>query len=502
MGGFYFENRDSSNESFIVGNAQLILTPAALQFMAATKPPLLPEIDEEIILDCSKADRATKLLALIQALYMVVQSISRAAKRLPISQLEINTIGHVFCALAIFILWFDKPKDVQIRTPITAPWARSLCAYMHMSDDGPGGELGKIFPILRPSVCKRRKSCQEECGQENLATFTSEKQLSLTKSGSADDAMSEACKHGLPLVRPPLQDRDKNSDASFWSSWQWINPRVDPNPYANIVMPVLWKNFRELEHYPQDDVALLRFNLALQYFRFWSHRAHAHFSTSNDVLSNAIYEKDQITIKGFDLPPCSPVRLFTDYATNWKRDDDKEMKGSMVQVESLVFIALLTACYGGLHILAWRAHFPTIIECYAWRVSALVIGISGFVLAIERAYTRWALPLHFRIKLRRYNWDHDAALANDKPMFYDRSFEMLQLAGVRMERAFQRLNPHASFPLEWDIPAQLAASCAILVVSTFFLARMYIVVEAFLSLRSMPVAMYESPNWTNWVPHI
>lgn len=36
----------------------------------------------------------------------------------------------------------------------------------------------------------------------------------------------------------------------------------------------------------------------------------------------------------------------------------------------------------------------------------------------------------------------------------------------------------------------------------FVLARVYLVVEAFASLREVPVAVYVTPEWTDLLPHL
>ena len=48
-------------------------------------------------------------------------------------------------------------------------------------------------------------------------------------------------------------------------------------------------------------------------------------------------------------------------------------------------------------------------------------------------------------------------------------------------------------------------SFAILVVlglGLFFGPRLYLVVEAFISVRSLPVGAYETVNWVEFLPHI
>ena len=38
------------------------------------------------------------------------------AQRIPISLLELNTFGHAVCALLIYLLWWEKPFEVDIPT--------------------------------------------------------------------------------------------------------------------------------------------------------------------------------------------------------------------------------------------------------------------------------------------------------------------------------------------------------------------------------------------------
>src|SRR5690242_21711382 len=44
---------------------------------------------------------------------MIIQCIARLQQNLPVTLLEINTIGHVICAFALYILWWNKPLDIK-----------------------------------------------------------------------------------------------------------------------------------------------------------------------------------------------------------------------------------------------------------------------------------------------------------------------------------------------------------------------------------------------------
>jgi hypothetical protein len=73
----------------------------------------LPDVPKETITDRSKADPLGKLLVCVQAGYTIVQVLARLISRLPVTLLEVNTIGHVMCALLMYGFWFPKPLDVH-----------------------------------------------------------------------------------------------------------------------------------------------------------------------------------------------------------------------------------------------------------------------------------------------------------------------------------------------------------------------------------------------------
>ncbi len=68
---------------------------------------------EEDIKDRSKSDAMTKLLAILQSGWLIIQSIARVAVGLAITELELTTMAFVFCALITYVLWWDKPFNAE-----------------------------------------------------------------------------------------------------------------------------------------------------------------------------------------------------------------------------------------------------------------------------------------------------------------------------------------------------------------------------------------------------
>lgn len=104
----------------------------------------------------------------------------------------------------------------------------------------------------------------------------------------------------------------------------------------------------------------------------------------------------------------------------------------------------LCLLYGGIHAIAWNAHFPSFAEQMIWRVSVCIIGGGGLL---------W---LHMR---RMY----------ENPLIFDSRTIILVV---------------------W------------LMIYIYILARIFIVTEAFISVRSLPVGAYDTVKWVNFLPHI
>jgi hypothetical protein len=139
-------------------------------------------------------------------------------------------------------------------------------------------------------------------------------------------------------------------------------------------------------------------------------------------------------------------------------------------------IAISTALYGGLHAAAWHSFFPTQVEKWFWRVSSIVIAASGLFFAYGMVSYRLYLnitPQNYQPSVKR------VARALEWVM------KLLGLDG-------SDFGPGTSFG--GIVYLSLSACCVI--------SRLYLVVESFISLRKVPVEVYQTPDWTQWIPHL
>ena len=138
MGGFAVDTRDLGLNYLPNGGQRMTLTRQGLKFIAEKAPNLLPDLPESVIVDKSKANAFTKLVACGQAVWFCAQCATRSAQGLSISLLEINTAVHATCTLIMYFqFWWHKPLDVEEPTILTNADTHSVTAFLAISQQYP-----------------------------------------------------------------------------------------------------------------------------------------------------------------------------------------------------------------------------------------------------------------------------------------------------------------------------------------------------------------------------
>ncbi|KAJ6449521.1 hypothetical protein C8R45DRAFT_144611 [Mycena sanguinolenta] len=84
----------------------------------------IQNVKEEEIKDKSKGDALSKGVAFLQGLWFIVQCIARVHQHLAVTQLEVATLAFAIVNIFIWLLWWNKPLDVQqpiVVGPCTPP---------------------------------------------------------------------------------------------------------------------------------------------------------------------------------------------------------------------------------------------------------------------------------------------------------------------------------------------------------------------------------------------
>ena len=122
----------------------------------------------------------------------------------------------------------------------------------------------------------------------------------------------------------------------------------------------------------------------------------------------------------------------------------------------VLLATVLSGLYGGVHLTIWGQAFPSYAEEVMWKVSCLLI-ISGI------------------------------------PSFVTLSFLLFSFESV--------LNCLTGDFIDDDVLLNLFAGLGFLGAFVYLAARVFIIVESFLSLRQSPVGVFLSPEWIELFPH-
>ena len=402
---------------------------------------------KETIAERSKSDALAKTLVCLQAGYIIVQCISRLSSGLPLTFLEINTLGHVLCALIMNSFWFHKPQNLTLSIALESSFAKQLsiwhaCCFNH--------DVGSDLCDLYKTVFDRAKIARSS------KVFGSQR-LPPTSTQTAATALREQnVFEGFP----------QESDVAILGGDDCILllqvSGVVNEASKQIHRSDLWDMFTAVYCVNYSNSAPF---YILENPRVKCCEVYWNFSQTYDTIIERLLE--------MKTEPLDYRQEYLEEETsNWP---SAGLLSGHTFLPRLA-IAISTALYGGLHAAAWHSFFPTQVEKWFWRVSSIVIAAPGLIFAYgmvsDRLYLK-IIPQNYQPSVKR------VARALEWVM------GLLSLDGSDFE-------PETLFG--GIVYISLGACCVI--------SRLYLVVESFISLRKVPVEVYQTPDWTQWIPHL
>ena len=108
---------------------------------------------------------------------------------------------------------------------------------------------------------------------------------------------------------------------------------------------------------------------------------------------------------------------------------------------------------------AWNSYFPSKVEAWLWQTSAIYISWAGLVWMLINLVARMSKP-------------------------FDNYWN-----GMR--------SPEPPF-----VKSRSLATICFVCGTLYCFARVLLVIEAFLSVRKLPLSAYQTPDWTQFIPHL
>lgn len=336
-----------------------------------------------------------------------------------------------FCALGMYSLWWYKPLLPNEPFVITGDWVEPLCAYMYLCSEISGSdakhEIEAQTRVKRLFVhfhfYNKAPEIEGLCFRQNLERNLKEEMTPLKDAQLQVEKLECAPAQQECLEGIRAKASEKHGDTAFFERRPRLKNSAPDEP---------------------SDATLRRWKLALEAIQ-----TYPVLQQPEDYCYT--YVKKEVIC----FHP-KPQQYLVRNVPNWPSEDLlRDFTGLMVGVT----LWAANFLYGGLHALAWNNFFPSTVEKWLWRSTAIYISFCGGL---------WVLLNGIVSKLKKLNafWEH--WMDGEKSWLSD------------------------------VFLGSLVCLCG----SAFILARAFIVVEAFVSIRELPVMAYDTPSWSQIWPHL
>jgi hypothetical protein len=465
-------------------------------------------LDDKAITDRSKADWLAKLLVCAQAFWMVFNVIARKASGLPSTLIELNVIVHVVVMVVVYGLWWDKPLAVQ-NPIILNPSPKYI------------DEHTTILSILECNFWARRSEAKNLCYQI-LVLHTDDVPL---KEVYWHDVRMKEPLNGFRSTRREIFKH--NHPRLFWFYCRFSCDRGDyqnhpislltaeehHQRYSGISIPegLKWNYFVAAEIDSNSDrnkgkeargtaVTDLNVNVKNCSKRLLLLPGQVLLSknANNHTYAAVTRYRRPVFLTGHQMRLIEQlVVIFNTYLPSgfrcsWATSDtsnitlkaeisdwSQAIKGSKWCSAQVLTIGgtILSLIYAGCHATAWNSHFPSFTERYLWRGACIVIAAGGPTFLVSNA-------IHHIVKAKDYALNY----------YFFRELRKSHPFPCGLPRyIFYRLPKYMHMVVDC-----FRYACMIL----YTLARIFIIVEAFISIRSLPAGAYDSVDWIEMLPHV
>jgi hypothetical protein len=298
-----------------------------------------PNITEEEIKDRSKGDYLSKGIVVLQTTWFIIQIISRAASRLTITELEVVTLAFSTLIGVIYYLWWDKPLDVRCSVPVHLVehiTGRATADNITDDDSFPRNRcLCHLLPIDVSSTVLEGEEAKQ-CGTGRPVTGMS--------SVSEDFLNSPLPPHNpnFNSMPPPGKDPPPLLSQTSVSWMKRFHLLIKKSCRKRGTLAGLVHVFVNL---PSDFIFGAQFYAMMVECTLETQSQEPNDQPTNIILHNG------------------PLRVPTFYSYTGSIGD------------RLVFGVCVSVLFGLIHCVAWYDEFPSSLERWGWRISAIIISV-------------------------------------------------------------------------------------------------------------------------------
>ncbi|KAI9695124.1 MAG: hypothetical protein M1820_008892 [Bogoriella megaspora] len=445
MGGFVFDSgiHSESEKIFPEGHEKLAIGPRTLVRLAKNFPTSIPDISESHIRDKSNGNALAKAIVCTQAIWFLVQCVVRLSSQLPISLLELNTAAHCICTMVTYAFWWSKPLDIEEPSNVSGDETRGYCAALYVSIYEP--ELVHVAD-LKTSQKKRKNPWSAQLLPQHL-----------TESGATQVLYARQIIHDFhykPHLTGPCHCSHANCNTC-------CHGKHDPR---NGVL----SHWRACRTYDARDAR--RWALASEFHRTYS------WINRPECFKCIKKECWRWILPRLSNRPHVSVEIFLDPGV-YSLDEILRVEINAATV--LVALVIAGAVYGGLHLIAWDAPFTSTTQSTLWRLSAVTIAAAAPYFYLDT----FLVTLSFETWPSTQQWRNLLERLSNKP-------------ALRPSQVLLGIVPILDYVP--GITSIMFYAARLM----YGLARIFLVVESFISFAYLPIGVFQEPQWTYYFPHI
>lgn len=426
--------------------------------------------DSESLSDRSKMTSFIKIVSYYQAVWLCIQVVGRLAGHLAVTELEGNTIAHVLCSFACAVLWLRKPYNVQ--SAETIELESDIGWYI-------AGHLGLLLLNSSPA----RTNFPDPASIVNDAVV-----FEGVPSSSKIREWSELPHERCVVVILQYSKHDYATLRSFFQAVRKATLDVHAQNFPRIMIYInLPQDFRDTTFFDFERFCLL-YTFSPSYIKvngtelsivnsFWHGRNAQRMQHLNHARASVSSESNQKSSLAVQATSKS-IRSI---------DPDYEVSATQVTLAFAV-LAGVSLVYGGLHLAFWNAHLPSLLEIWFWRFSALTVTCIcpiGLALTLLMAVL-WSIKSF----AERFSFWESVRLTLRSP---------------GTQRQHKRFIAPAEFlgDIIIFISVKTALALTLWILGPLLaIARLYLVTESFVSLRSQPPSAFQQVVWAKFIPHV
>ncbi|KUJ21576.1 uncharacterized protein LY89DRAFT_714670 [Mollisia scopiformis] len=431
------------------------------------------------IQDKSKADTLAKGLVCFQVLWIVGQAIERKVAGYPVTLLEVHTIVHVVCVIVMYGLWIRKPLNVQDPTVIDFRDRLDLLAYMLQVSSPHHGNLVNFR-------YKRRHRDKITTREPTFLWWASPQSVSSEVREAPNEVVS------TPDETQVLTKYDMTSNVANIA--EEYTPRHDSKVVCRLIsgqaLPCgLGPDISSVTSlvyllHPRDRICAVslsqadidRLNLTAKFIIKVIEGGYDPFKETryHDSDLTAEFYKNTTTLGMFSRD-ASTAGILALRSQNYDGSFLHDINSDSAYLASAM--ALIPTAYGCVHLGALSIIFPTTIERLLWKASCYYLIATAGVTALISLVI-------FANNMRRTVWRRHRPRPNN---------------------AGRRDHQRSSLDIRIDNGIGYAILGFLGTIAFLYVcARLYIVIESFVSLRHVPIGVYKTPslNIMGNIPHL